>query len=75
VPNVFPAWAAALVGLTAVVYLRAVRRAGVGSRGLWRAAGIVPRLAWVTLAGLADRGRPWERTPRAAETERVSEVA
>jgi cellulose synthase/poly-beta-1,6-N-acetylglucosamine synthase-like glycosyltransferase len=66
-----PLWAAALVGLTAMVYLRAVRRAGVGSQGLWRAVGIVPRLAWVTLAGAADRGRPWERTPRAAEAGRT----
>ncbi|HET6575014.1 MAG TPA: glycosyltransferase, partial [Fimbriiglobus sp.] len=67
VPVLFPLWAAVLLGLTAAVYLRAVRRAGVKSRGFWQAAGIVPRLAWVTLAGLADRGRPWERTPRAAE--------
>jgi 1,2-diacylglycerol 3-beta-glucosyltransferase len=65
-----PVLAATLLGLTAVVYLRAVRRAGVGTRGMWQATGIVPRLAWVTLAGLADRGRPWERTPRAAEAER-----
>lgn len=62
-----PLWAAALLGLTTVVYLRAVRRAGVRWRALWQAVGIVPRLAWVTLAGLADRGRSWERTPRAAE--------
>lgn len=62
-----PLWVAALLALTAAVYLRAVRRAGVGMRDVWQAAGIVARLAWVTLAGLADRGRPWERTPRAAE--------
>jgi 1,2-diacylglycerol 3-beta-glucosyltransferase len=70
VPAGFLVWAAALVGLTGVVYLRAVRRAGVRPRGLGRAAGIVARLAWVSLAGLADRGRPWERTPRAAEAGR-----
>jgi cellulose synthase/poly-beta-1,6-N-acetylglucosamine synthase-like glycosyltransferase len=71
VPVGFLVWAAALVGLTAAVYVRAVRRAGVQLRGrLWRAAGVVVRLVWVTLGGLADRGRPWERTPRAAEAGR-----
>ncbi len=64
------AWAALLVGLTTVVYIRAVRRAGVGWRGVSGAAGIVARLAWLALAGVADRGRPWERTPRAAEAGR-----
>jgi 1,2-diacylglycerol 3-beta-glucosyltransferase len=71
-PAAFPPWAAGLVGLTAVVYLRAVRRAGVRPQGLWRAAGIVARLAWLTLAGAAERNRPWERTPRAAEAGRIT---
>ena len=60
-----------LLGLTAVVYLRAIRRAGVGFRGVWQAAGIVVRLAGVTLAGIGERNRPWERTPRAAEANRA----
>jgi hypothetical protein len=71
-PAGFLLWAGALLGLTAVVYLRAVRRAGVGMRDVWRAAGIVVRLAWVTLAGAAERNRPWERTPRAVEAGRPS---
>ncbi len=69
---VLAAWATLLVGLTAAVYVRAVRRAGVGWRGVSGAAGIVARLAWLALAGAADRGRPWERTPRAAEAGRPS---
>jgi cellulose synthase/poly-beta-1,6-N-acetylglucosamine synthase-like glycosyltransferase len=64
----FAVWGGLLVALNAVVYLRAMRRTGVaGLRGLGTAAGIAMRLAWVTLAGLADRGRPWERTKRVAE--------
>jgi hypothetical protein len=66
----FAAWAAVLVGLTGVVYVRAVRRAGGSQAGLAAAAGIAARLAWVTLAGTADRGRPWERTKRLAEAGR-----
>jgi hypothetical protein len=34
------------------------------------AAGIVTRLAWLAVAGVGERNRPWERTPRATETER-----
>jgi cellulose synthase/poly-beta-1,6-N-acetylglucosamine synthase-like glycosyltransferase len=64
----FAVWGGLLAVLTAVVYLRAMRRAGVsGFHGIASAAMIVVRLVWVTLAGLADRGRPWERTRRLVE--------
>ncbi|OWK40777.1 glycosyltransferase family 2 protein [Fimbriiglobus ruber] len=62
------AWAVALLGLTCLVYLRAMRRAdqdASGVLGLWRAAVVVTRLAWVTAAGLVKRSATWERTPRA----------
>jgi cellulose synthase/poly-beta-1,6-N-acetylglucosamine synthase-like glycosyltransferase len=69
-PTGFLLWAAALLALTAGVYLRAINRSGVRLRDVGRAAGIVARLAWVTLAGIGERNRPWERTPRAAEAGR-----
>lgn len=66
----FAVWAVGLVGLTAVVYVRAMQRAGASATGLTAAAAIAARLAWVTLAGVADRGRVWERTKRLAEAGR-----
>lgn len=63
-------WAAVLVGLTGVVYVRALRRVGAGLRGVAGAAGIVAKLAAVTVGGALDRGRAWERTKRVGETSR-----
>jgi cellulose synthase/poly-beta-1,6-N-acetylglucosamine synthase-like glycosyltransferase len=65
----FFAWSLTLVGLTGLVYARAIRRAGVPPRaalGLWRTPAIVARLAWVTAGGLVSRGGAWVRTPRVA---------
>ena len=61
----FLGWAAGLGGLTAWVYIRAVRRSGATGQHLWRAPGVVARLAWVTAGGLSQRGGTWQRTPRA----------
>jgi cellulose synthase/poly-beta-1,6-N-acetylglucosamine synthase-like glycosyltransferase len=66
-PPWVPAWAGLLAALTAIVYIRAMLRAGVGWRGVRGVAGIVTRLAWLALAGVGERNRPWERTPRATE--------
>lgn len=61
-------WAAGVVLLTAVVYGRAVRRAGGSATGrhLWQVPGVVARLAWVTAGGFVRQVDAWERTPRAA---------
>lgn len=64
----FAGWAAALVALTGVVYLRSLRRAGAGWCGVTGAVGIVAKLAAVTIGGARDRGRAWERTKRVAES-------
>lgn len=64
----YAGWAAALVALMGVMYLRALRRVGAGWRGLAGAVGIVAKLAAVTVGGALDRGRAWERTKRVAET-------
>lgn len=63
-------WAAALVILTAAVYLRGMAEVGLSWRRvglLLRAPGVVTRLGWLSLAGLVRRPpTTWDRTPRPA---------
>ena len=66
-------WLGLLFGITAVVYLRAIRRGGLfvgGITGIVHATFVVTRLAGVTLAGIVQRGTIWERTPRVADMSR-----
>ena len=66
-------WLGVLFGVTAVVYLRAIRRGGLfvgGITGVAHATFVVTRLACVTLAGIVQRGTIWERTPRVADVAR-----
>ncbi|MGL6075673.1 MAG: glycosyltransferase family 2 protein [Fimbriiglobus sp.] len=61
-------WAALLLILTAVVYLRAIRRAKLGGwRDFTSAPAVVFRLAAITLGGLFARQTTWERTTRLGE--------
>ncbi len=65
----FFAWGLTLVGITGLVYARAIRRAEVSPRaalGLWRTPAVVARLAWVTAGGVVNPGGAWVRTPRVA---------
>jgi GT2 family glycosyltransferase len=66
-PTFAQTWAAALLALTAAVYLRAVAEVGVRMRLLAAAPGIVARLGWLALVGLVrGRSATWVRTPRPA---------
>ena len=63
-------WPAALAGVLAFLYLRAIFAVGLTRRrlgGLVRSPVVVMRLGGVTLAGLVRRGSGWERTSRAAK--------
>jgi cellulose synthase/poly-beta-1,6-N-acetylglucosamine synthase-like glycosyltransferase len=67
-------WPAALLVLTAAVYIRAVCAVGVRWRRLGlllKSPPVVFRLAWLALAGtVRQTSATWERTPRAGEAER-----
>jgi cellulose synthase/poly-beta-1,6-N-acetylglucosamine synthase-like glycosyltransferase len=64
----FVIWPAALLLLTAALYLRAVWLVGLArkrTRLMLHSPGIVLRLGWLTLTGLVRRDSiPWERTSR-----------
>jgi 1,2-diacylglycerol 3-beta-glucosyltransferase len=68
-PTTWPlfAWSGLLALLSALVYLRAIRRSTCSPRDLLATPWLVFRLAVITLGGLVALARPWERTTRNAE--------
>jgi cellulose synthase/poly-beta-1,6-N-acetylglucosamine synthase-like glycosyltransferase len=70
----FLGWAAALVLLTALLYLRALADVGVNRtrlRSLLASPLVVARLGWIAIAGGARPHTEWNRTPRRSGDEAV----